>query len=655
MSDRSALFMFLRDSGDPAADDALLEALASSDEQTTGWAVEALLARGTHRGLRGLVERIHLINEPHVKRLLDVSDRLFTVLREATQTRYEQTWLNVLELIRKGELYRASYLLESALHQRSVKVREYACQTLVALTDRLLSRASADVPPEDGESQRDDATLVARIESRLEDRHQLAASLESALAVFEAHRQEDVVRTSMWLADDMGARFWSLLSSPGGRLGRVAIKILGEPLSPRMVPFAMLALGRNVFRQQVADALSSARDPEFIKAWFGQSWRFAQAKVARGMAWVRTPACLTREVFEGTTLDPASQRLFGRWLTATGVAAEAKLRLLHDVCRQGAVAARASALGALLQWEEPGATFLLKRIATDGPEDVRNSARLELARRLPNEYPLDRLVASLLPEGAATGQRTPEVLETHGAQVARFEDYWTIFDSLDRSQRQELGREVLAASSDTALQLRQHLLNSDAVGKVRALCMTRTLDLAGALEEDICRLFKDASPEVRSAVVSALGKVASPASRRILYDALSDDDSRVRANAVEAIDWMGDRSPTGRLLPLLASSNNRERANAVRALLKLGVREAAETLLRMLADEDRTHRVSALWLVENLGLMPLATRVARMAASDIDAQVRARAERLAGRLYPEPADEVPTHEPLPQAAEVVRS
>jgi len=657
MTKRRAFFLFLRDSRDPAADDALLEALSAADEQTAGWIVESLLARGTRLGLRGLIERMHLLGEPHARRLLEEADQLFTVLREAAQSRHEQTWLNVLELIRRGGLFRASYLVESALRQRSAKVREHACLALVGLAERLMGQTPDD--PWTNETGRQqlgaEPATIARIESAMEDRHQLASALEAALAAFDAHRQEEVVRAAMWFADDAGMRFWALLSAPGGRVGRVVIKILSNPLCPRLVPFTMAALERGLFRQQVADALSSARDPEFINAWLRQSWRLAQPKVARGMAWVRTPACLEGEAFDPAQFDSDAQRMLGRWLTSTGVPTARKLRLLQDVYEHGPETVRDSVLGALTLWEDPGATLMLRRIAANSPEPSRRIARLELTRRLPNEYPLANLLESLLPGSAGMSASLPEVLEGEIAEAVSFDNYWTAFDSLDGNQRLALGREVLAGSADTPLQLRKRLLAGDSVGKVRALCISRSLDLAGTLEEDICRLFGDARPEVRSAVVAALGKVTSPASRRILYEALSDEDARVRANAVEAIDRMGDCSAACRLLPLLASTDNRERANAVRALLKLGVREAAETLLRMLADDNRAHRASALWLVENLGLLPLAARVARMAASDTDAQVRARAERLAAQLRAK-AD-APTgrgpHEP--QAAEAVTS
>jgi len=123
-----------------------------------------------------------------------------------------------------------------------------------------------------------------------------------------------------------------------------------------------------------------------------------------------------------------------------------------------------------------------------------------------------------------------------------------------------------------------------------------------------------------------------PTAERMLRAALADEDSRVQANAVQAIDSIGTADRVDLLREKLNAESNRVRANAVGALLRLQVREAAESLLQMFAHPNRAYRLSALWVAESMRLKPLVPRIASMGREDPDAQVRARAIQVAERI-----------------------
>ena len=112
----------------------------------------------------------------------------------------------------------------------------------------------------------------------------------------------------------------------------------------------------------------------------------------------------------------------------------------------------------------------------------------------------------------------------------------------------------------------------------------------------------------------------------MLRAALSDQDQRVQANAIEAIDVVGGTDEIGLLRPKLDADNNRVRANAVHVLLKRRVREAATALLEMLNHPNRGFRLSAVWLARQMRLRTLLPRIEAMAQTDPDPQVRRRAE-----------------------------
>lgn len=63
--------------------------------------------------------------------------------------------------------------------------------------------------------------LMAELESRREDRRQLAAAIEAGVSTFDIHQQIGVARAALWCVDDMSSQVWKLLTTPGSRILRV--------------------------------------------------------------------------------------------------------------------------------------------------------------------------------------------------------------------------------------------------------------------------------------------------------------------------------------------------------------------------------------------------------------------------------------------------
>lgn len=623
MSIRPAVFEILLKERGSDADSALVAALSRAEPATTRAIIETLLIRNRPEGLLGLIESFHLLDESDRQLILGETDRVFGVLREAAQSREEQVRLNVLHVIQRGCIYRAAYLLDAALHDRSPNIRSAAAEALYGLADELLQTKPISTRP-DGFGEHAYEGMVAAmqdLDSYAEDRRQVIGALESGLTSFNLHLQPRVVEAAMWFVDELDAKFWMTASAPRSRTAQVAIRVIEESHSPRLVPFAMAALNYTEFRPHIASLLGRTVDPDFLAAWARQSWRFVQPKSARGMCGVKELACLQNGGSALFNIPADGQRHVPRWLTTTSLAEEKKDKYLLDIIRRGSRAAARSALRVLIHHDTLRTTSLLQSIAGDEDPHLARMAWLELSRRRPLEYPVSEL-QQMLGEGAEASTPGPH------HRPMTFDRYWSQFDRMDDQQREELGRQLLAASEAPLATLGRRLAEQDAAARVRAIRLISLLDLVGEYQDQLYKLSYDASPEVRSAAVAALGKLPNATTRRILHNALADQDPRVQANAVEAVDETGDPNAAKDLLPLLASSNNRVRANAVKALLKLGIREAAETLLRMLNHANRAHRISALWLIERMSLFTLAKRVIAMAEGDNDQQVRDRAQML---------------------------
>lgn len=133
------------------------------------------------------------------------------------------------------------------------------------------------------------------------------------------------------------------------------------------------------------------------------------------------------------------------------------------------------------------------------------------------------------------------------------------------------------------------------------------------------------STRVKASLIAALGQEHS-ALRPVLRAGLTDQEARVRANAVEAIGLSGDAALIGELRPLLESVTPREVANVVVALARVPEHRAAalSALGRVFAGNDRSLLASALWAAGEAGdadHLPLITSY----LSDADPMVRRNA------------------------------
>lgn len=631
MGCRSLVLELLRNAKVSAADQALGVALARMEPAGARPVVETLLARQTREGLKSLIVGWHALDEPLREMVLARSNQVLTTLREAFSSTEEQTRINVVEVIRQARLYKAAYLLDSAMHDRSYSVRSAAAAVLCDLSAKLLD--AAPVWPGSGDVPLDEQTIrrhMADLERHKQDRRHLAAALDVALTSYELHRQPGVVEAAMWFVDEMDGRLWKILLAPGNRLTRLVQGVLERGRDPRLVPFMFQALGYSEFRPVVTHLLASCTDPEFLEAFFQQSWRLAEPRAGRALAAVRELACVCDQLTEILKLSEDAQRHFSRCVMASGLGETVKFEVLKEMHRRGSPPGRRAALWAIADIKDNRCTTFLRSVAAQREPGYAWIARCELARRRPRDYSPGKL----LPEGSGG----LSAMDTAEAAEMTASTYWLSFDRLNEAERFRLGKQLLADGRMTPETVGEWLTNSQGADCVRALRLVALLDLAGPLQEHLYRLCHDPCPEVRSAAVTALGQVPTATSRRVLHNSLYDPDARVQANTVEALAKIGGASVAAELIPKLTSPDNRTRANAVQALLKVGVREAAETLLLMLQDENRAHRASALWLVDQMNLLPLAARVIRMAEADQDDQVRGRARSLAARITDPPAE-----------------
>lgn len=102
--------------------------------------------------------------------------------------------------------------------------------------------------------------------------------------------------------------------------------------------------------------------------------------------------------------------------------------------------------------------------------------------------------------------------------------------------------------------------------------------------------------DIRASLVMALGKLRKASLIKPLYQLLSDENDRVRANAVEAVGRCMGRGAVVRYVEkLIKDPNNRTRANAAMAIWLVGDKRGFKVLVEMAASDDPLISCSGLY------------------------------------------------------------
>jgi HEAT repeat protein len=623
------IYKLLRESTNPAADDALLEAMCRAEPPIAEAAARVLLTREQTPGLTGVVQAFDRLPTPIQQAVVGRIDRLFPALRQCIRSEEAQVCKNTITIIAQGGNQRLGYLLSPCLTHISRNVRETAAAALVQLGKHHLDQLAQLDTQIRGEIANPTLSLADRyalIAAFRDDRRYLVSVLEQGLDNYDVHLRSEILEVILWFADSFGSKAWTRATGPGSKCGRGMIECFLSSHDPRLACATYKALMYSELRQAVIRMVGRCRDTEFFEALAAQSWMLCIPRIRRGFGSIRELAWLETAVDSLLELEPDTAIRIMRVLMATGIPADTKVDLLRELLLVGRRPLQRAALWALLEIDTEPATETLRLVLSWDDHELSPIALTELMRRQPQD--LTSLMVSQLNSRTSSVR---EVAEDHVAEDG-FDRYWITFESLAEATREEASRAMAKVVPDLPRRLRIKLRSSQPSDRLRAVLIARMLGLTQELQEYIYRLSHDRDNAVRSAAVAALGQLRDRTAERITHQALDDRDARVRANAVEALDEMQSPRLREAIAPKLEAEDHRVRANAVKALLRMHIREAAETLMDMLDHHSHLHRTSGLWVIERLGLATMIDRVIELAEKDPHPAVRARAARICQAL-----------------------
>ncbi len=603
---------------DTGVDECLAAALPTAEPWVQQHLIDQLQQRNQHAGRIGIITYYHSLS-PELQQqiqqhITDLTGELALLLADPRSAAAD----NALTLIADAQLVDLAYLLPNGLRSPQEQVRERAAQTLLSFATAVHEAMKQSQPPS--------ATQMAS----------LIQAVVQGLHSYEGHRQTMVLQSLLLLGTVAIATAGPLLSDDRHVLVNHLRRLMeqaDEPWVRQALPVLMLipTLTDSAMMGFKRARLSGKHVDVFTHPHLLHLPRLRGT--LRSMTGVHD---LLPDSTDYQRMTADQQLATVHWLERLPLDPPQRIEALSRLKNAPDAGARLAAVRALIeQAQPPFAESAHAALAGFHHDESAPVAVLTLRHLLRVRWPG---LLRLLPAFINSPHPTVKRIATHFLSPLAFDRLWTAWYRLSEKQKLAAGAAQIKFDPHFHHRLGERLCARERSTRMRALAMIATLGQGAFFERPLLHLAGDGDAKVVASVVRGLGSTslpptpASPLVIAALEKCLEHNDSRVRANAVEALEQLGASGHLQRLLRMAQKEAPRPRANAIRALLRLHHSQAGELLTTMLADPHANQRISALWVVQALGYALAAATVADLSLIDPDPQVRKRAEQVTQQL-----------------------
>lgn len=609
-----SIFKFVNAIPDSSVDQAMAAALATADPQATRLIADSILQRGHPKGTIGLILHYHRLPSDIQTSVIQRVTDFYRPLRQVAGHTAVQGRANVIEIVRRSRHARLAYLLAEELRRGPTSLYTPAAEALLEL-----AKWAASDPDPACEAYYDPVSAQF-----------VQSAIADSLAAFAHHGRREVLFAAMQLAPRPMAdvvRHFTDVRAPATEAMRILLESATDMTTRRSL-LAFIAVP-TLSRSAMTGVRVAVRDGNLDEV-LATGHMLKLPDVAAAISQIGDSVALTPRQDAIHAFPPHAGRYLPTWINALPSERPAKVHTMDSLRRSPHSTVRLAALRMLMRYaEQPDshqATSAIVPFCHDSDVRIARIALRYLTRR---QYA--GLHALLLKLVNSTHE---QVRRLAGRQVAPigFAKLWQSWPKLSYSQQVAAGRALIKIDPRFHVQLGEKLVAADLDSRLQAMAIIRLLNQAEFFEPALIELAGNGDDMIASAAVRALGTSQSPLAASTLQRALEHSNSRVRANAVEALHQQQYDSHVDRLVEMSETDDNRPRANAIGALMEMRFGDAIASLANMLNDERPMHRVSALWLVDHLGLHDMARHVAELAVEDSDANVRHRANQVVHRM-----------------------
>ena len=503
-------------------DRALSEALRHADPDEAGPLAQAVLGRDRLGRSVGLILRFHELPADVRYLVIERAEELATAIRKAATRHDARGARNALSLIEQSASTRMAYLVTALIRHNDPAIRDTAAECLLGLASRC-TPVGPDQP-----ASLDPASI-----------HYLTEAVEQAVVMYANHNHPALLEALARLAPLPMPEAWEALRNSE----HAAVVPIGELAQQAACPeirgalLALLALPS--VRQQVLAGLARVCQQEQLDSPLCQGHLLALPSVRKGLRRAKDANPLWPNAQQRSQMPVDAQRHLPAFASGLPWDAQDRVLRLAELVRSKHVATRLATLRRLLaiatdpHLPDPrvadNANDVIAAFTSDPEVPLARTALWHLIRAQYDGLP--RILANLV------NSRHPEIRAVAARRFAPmgFERFWTSWPKFDPPRRLAAGRALIKIDPDFHRHLGARLSSRDPAIRLRALGIVATLAQGAFFEPALIELIASDDPRVVASAVRALGDCTSDASREILALALSHDDERIRANAVEAL------------------------------------------------------------------------------------------------------------------------
>jgi len=589
MTQAKTIYSILIRSRNRAADAALLLALPKAEPPYQNAILETILDRANVDSTLELVRNFHLYPPDWQNLLTERMERLAGALYQAVDLPDIQIRSNILTMIHRAKTLTLSNLVCLLLRDREQAIARQAAQVLhdLAISANPTPSHHGKTPP---------AALSEENTDRLNPQAHFRFSLQNAVRQFAIHKQKQAVLSAMLYADATDADFWQNVLDPWQPQHAMAKEWMQTWRKPELARFTISALRHNHLRGHAARILRQTTDSNFLAALAEQVTEFFDTSSASSLKWIKNPLWLEQPIDMSRF---SLKALEGIIFLIEHLQAEnfEKAEFLCRLLPYCPAASGMNILSLLAQIQAPNRMEVLLATLQSSYEPLAEEALRYIIRLNP-----PHLLHILSRQLRSPHWRVRERAQRYFRRIA-FRSYWNRFDQMTPARRKSAGRAVFKIDPASQARWIRFANHKNSALRLRAVQMARILQRVSQAIPEIIRLTNDPDVRVRSCAVAALGELHAPApleAEKCLVDHLHDMDSRVCANAVEAVQKQNLTHTQTIIEKFSRASHPRVRANSLKTLLQWKVQSAQRMMKDMLRDSRPNHRRSALWLLRNM-------------------------------------------------------
>lgn len=591
---------------DPVVDRAMVAALPSADPHSIHQLTRSLLDRQHPEGTLGLILQYHLLPKHAQRAIVKQANSLFRPLRCAISRGHSEAPANAIRIITEAQCNRLAYLVSEQLRHGPQNLRDLAAVCLRQMAQRYHTDGDAADPG---------------------DASYLQAAVEQAVLLFTNHGHNAVLLALTTLLPRPMPRAWAALTDPSHPAHEPLRRLMGQATDQSVRQGLPALLAIPTLADAAIDGLRQSNQAGQLGDALASFHLLLHPAARQSLSQLKSPQTLWPSPQQIATMHPSQSRGLAAWLMALPFGRKARIAHLSRLILAPDTSTRLFALRRLLRLaHETNDRHIQDTIAAFCKDTHVMIARIALWHLIHSKY---EAMASILAQLANSNHADLRQIASQHLAPLGFVRLWNQWQQLAPIQRVATGCAIVKIEPNFHHQLSNKILSHDQNTRLRALAMIYELNQGSFFETALVQLVEDQDKRIASAAVRALGSVAiGPRPLKSVQRALRDPDSRVRANAIEALIRMQATDENEQLARMAKSEQNRPRANAIGALLGQGHRSALAALVQMLADERAAHRCSALWIVRKMRRIELSRQVAELAISDPDDEVRSKAAQL---------------------------